>query len=488
MLLKYNTKLLYLFLLFSFFLSPVFALAQEAPVSSNESELTQDQDADMHQKYILYQKYEKKKNYKEYSKAKEKYGFKDSAERLRYKQAYDNYKLFKKNPAQYRRFATLIKEYKRYKNYKEEYVPVKKYSKLKKYDKKEYDSYKGYGSSAYKDAYDRYERKLTELAVNFGEADLGCGVNETGSGKCLGPLMSIGLWSYSKSSLQDKPFKIEADMAYDVKDANGNKLNPSPIAAATVTEVSYVAGSNGTLNITNALFSATSLTEVSFVAADGNTNIVFDAHRPDSDFNKYRYSMKVRYSDASKNIWAINVLPMEQYVWGMGEITGTGDSKYNQVMTTSYRTYGYWKIKFSTKYATEGFKVNATPGNQLYYGYDWEAPHPNIRTAAQATDGTLMMFLKSINEIAITPYSSWTDGRTRSFEERWGSTSFPWCKSVTDSYGKHPTYTAQQLEDTGNHMVGLSANGALKLARDFNWAYQDIMRYYYSGVNFVKAY
>lgn len=464
-----------------------FTMAEET-TSSNENELTQDQDADMHQKYNLYLKYEKKKNYKKYKKAKEKYAFEDTTERLKYKQAYENYKLFKKSPLKYRQYATLIKEYKRYKNYKEEYVPVKKYSKLKKYDKKEYDQYRGYGGSAFKAAYDRYQNKLRELAVSFGEADLGCGVAETGSGLCLGPLMTVGLWSYSKSDIQSKPFKIEADMAYDIKDGAGNKLNSAPIAGNVITEVSYISGSSGTLSITNPLLSTTAATEINFVASDGNTNIIFDAHRPDSEFNKYRYSMKVRYSDTSKNIWAINNLPMEQYVWGMGEITGTGDSKYNQVMTTSFRTYGYWKIKFSTKFATEGFKVNATPGNQLYYGYDWESGHGNIYTAARNTAGTLMMYLKSINEIAITPYSSWTDGRTRSFEERWGSTSFPWCKSVSDAYGKHPSMTTAQLESSGNHMVGLSANGALKLARDYSWAYQDIMRYYYSGVNFVKAY
>lgn len=482
-----NYKKLFPIIILLSLILPNIALSQEAPSSSNESELTQDQDADMHQKYVLYQKYEKKKKYKKYKKAKEKYVFESTEERLQYKQAYLNYKLFKKNPVQYARYATLIKQYKKYKNYKEEYVPVKKYAKLKKYDKKEYDAYRGYGSTPYRDAYNRYELKLRELAVNYGEADLGCGITETGGSTCLGPLMSVGLWSYSKSGIQDKPFEIEANMNYDIKDINGNIL-ASSIPGNMITKVSYVPDSGGTLSITNTSITTTSNTEVSFVASDGNTNIVFDAHRPESEFNKYRYSMKVRYSAISKNIWAINVLPMEHYVWGMGEITGTGDAKYNQVMTTSFRTYGYWKIKFSTKYATEGFKVNATPGNQLYYGNDWETGYPNIKTAAQATTGTLMMYLKSINEIAITPYSSWTDGRTRSFEERWGSTSFPWCKSVTDSYGKHPSYTTAQLENSGNHMVGLSANGALKLARDYGWAYQDVMRYYYSNVNFVKAY
>ena len=176
---------------------------------------------------------------------------------------------------------------------------------------------------------------------------------------------------------------------------------------------------------------------------------------------------------------------MEHYTWGMGEMSGTGDMDYNRVMTVSFRTYGYWKLKFSTKYASEGFKVNATPGNQLYYGYEWEKAHSRIRTAAEDTRGKIVMYR---SKIAITPYSSWTDGRTRSFKERWGSSNYPWCKSVKDPYGKHASKSTSTLVKEGNHMVGLSANGALKLAGDRGWDWDRILKYYYSGISIVQSY
>ena len=91
-------------------------------------------------------------------------------------------------------------------------------------------------------------------------------------------------------------------------------------------------------------------------------------------------------------------------------------------------------------------------------------------------------------ELAITPYSSWTDGRTRSFKERWGSSNYPWCKSVSDPYGKHPTKSTSQLEAEGNHMVGLSANGALNLAGDHNWDYDRIIKYYFTDVDIRTVY
>jgi len=460
--------------------------AQEVPSSSDENELVAD--ADYYQKYNLFLKYEKKRKYSKYKKAKKKYGFDSSSEKAKAKEGYKKYKLFKKEPLKYAAYAQFYSDYKKYNRYKKNVSPLSKYSKYKKYDKSSYDSYKNYGTTTYKNGYNRYKNRLAELAKDYGEADLGCGIKNA-SNICLGPLISVGLWSSSKSDLQSTPFKIEANEDYNIKNSAGTVLNENPIPAAIQTRVTYE--SSGKLRVYSDSYPETYLLDngiVDFVSADGSSTIIFDVHRPSSSFDQYRYSMRFRYSDYSKKIWAINILPIEHYVWGMGEITGTGDEKYNQVMTISFRTYGYWKLKFSTKYATEGFKVNATPGNQLYYGYGWEVDHPRIKQAAEITRGKLMMYSKSINEIAITPYSSWTDGKTRSFEERWGSTMYPWCKSVKDSYGKHPTKSTSQLETEGNHMVGLSANGALKLARDYDWAHEKIMKYYYTGVNFLNAY
>lgn len=457
----------------------------EDPESSIEDAAAQD--LEKYNRYQLYQKYEKKQKYKKYSKAKKRYGFDSSSEKAKAKEGYKKYKLFKKEPARHASYAQFYPEYKKYSRYKKNVSPASKYSKYKKYNKGSYDAYKNFGTAEYKAGHDRHLAKLKAFATNFGEADLGCGIKETGSGKCLGPLITVGLWSSTRDGLKASPFKIKANQDYNILNSSGTIINPSPIPADTITRVTY--DSNGKLKVTDSIPDTLVSGQVDFVSASKNSNIVFDAYRPDSPYDQYRHSMRVRYSDHSKLIWAINVLPMEHYVWGMGEIKGTGDMKYNEVMTISFRTYGYWKLKFSTKFASEGFKVNATPGNQLYYGYDYEVAYPRIKQGANITWSKLMMFnTGSLNEIAITPYSSWTDGRTRSFQERWGSTAYPWCKSVSDPYGKHATKSTSQLQAEGNHMVGLSANGALKLARDHSWAHEKIMKYYYSSVNFINAY
>jgi Repeat of unknown function (DUF5648) len=298
----------------------------------------------------------------------------------------------------------------------------------------------------------------------------------------LGPDISVGLFSDTRNGIQNNPFKIKANKPYSILDKNNNIIAHVP--AATITRVTYDA--NGNLKLLDSIPERIVSQKVQFQATDGNNgDMIFDVFKPDSSFDQYRGRTSVRYSDVSKNIWMINTLPLEQYTWGMGEITGTGHANYNRTMVTAYRTYGLWKIYYSTKYATEGFTVDATPGNQIYSGYDWEISHPNIKTATQETLGSIAMHG---NDIALSPYSSWTDGRTRSFLERFGSTQYPWCQSVADPYGKHPSQSTAQLEASGNHMVGISANGALKLASSEKWDWRRIISYYLNNVSVQTRY
>ena len=297
----------------------------------------------------------------------------------------------------------------------------------------------------------------------------------------LGPEISVGLWNYSTSSIKDTPFKISANKNYIIKNADGAVIGNVP--GSTDTRVSY--DKDSYLKIYESISSAKSKKVAYFEAADGdNAGIIFDVNRPDSSYDQYRGKIAVRYTD-SGNIWVINTLPLEHYTWGMGETTGTGPDEHTKLMTTIFRTYGKWYIDYATKYAIYGFKIRSDSGSQIYRGYDWETRYANIKKNAQTTRGVIATYG---SETALTPYSSWSDGRTRSFKERWGSSEYPWCKSVSDPYGKHPSKSTSTLEAEGNHMVGLIANGSLNLADDHNWDYQRIMKYYYSGISLNTNY
>ena len=299
----------------------------------------------------------------------------------------------------------------------------------------------------------------------------------------LGPEIPVGLWNYgSRSALQDDPFKISANKTYNIKDRDGNIV--AQISGGTQTRVTY--DSDSYLKVYGSVSETRSKKVFSFDAADGdNSTLIFDVNRPSSTYDQYRGKIQIQYTD-SANLWVINTLPLEHYAWGAGEFTGTGPAEHSKVMSTIFRTYGYQYIAWtSTIYVPYGFRIKSDSGNQIYRGYDWETAYPNVKVAAQATRGVIATYN---GDVALTPYSSWSDGRTRSFKERWGSTDYPWCQSVSDPYGKNSTMTTKQLEDAGNHMVGLIANGSLNLANNHNWDWQRIMKYYYTGISLNTAY
>lgn len=307
----------------------------------------------------------------------------------------------------------------------------------------------------------------------------------------LGPDISVGLWYNSKSDT----FQISGNKNYVIKDPNGNIL--ATVSGGTTTSVTYDSSCN--LKISGATASSFDVnTSVTFAPADGDdSTMIFDTNHPNSSLDHYRGEIKVQYyhgpdiyggntGNTVAQVWIINTLPLEQYVWGDGEMTGTGPIEHTKVMATIFRTYGYWYIKYATKYAPYGFQIRSDSGSQVYSGYDWENQYPNIKTAAQDTQGQIVSY---DGDVALTPYSSWSDGNTRSAKDVWGTDAYPWCQAVSDPYGKNSSMTTAQLEAAGNHMVGLIAHGSLTLASDpYDWSWDKILKYYYTGISLASFY
>lgn len=303
----------------------------------------------------------------------------------------------------------------------------------------------------------------------------------------LGPEISVGLWYFSKDDKD--PFKISASKAYNIKDKDGNVI--AQVAAEAETKVEC--NDNGKLRVYGSIPDTTPDTttddKVTFDAADGdNSSIIFDANHPGDSYDHFRGKIEVNYyhgddiyggsSDTVTQIWVVNDLPIEQYVWGMGETTGTGPDNHVRVMTTIFRTYGYWYIENATKYKPLGFKIRSDSGSQIYGGYDWEKDHSDIRQAAEETRGQLVMYK---GKAALTPYCSYTDGKTRKYPD----SDYPYLKSVKDH--KEGTKKGLKPGDGGNHMWGLSAHGALGYAKDGkSWTW--ILKHYYTHVDIKGAY
>ena len=211
-----------------------------------------------------------------------------------------------------------------------------------------------------------YEANHVVSGHTYGEADI--------ESDELGPIITVGLHEYTKSSsdsnsLKNSSFRLTAEKAstgedidYVVKDRNGNVV--VNVSAGYQARVKYDGDkkfrvyhydSNGNEVLVDR--------EVRFEAKNNvdKGDVVFKTNAPVyryGDMQDYRDGVKLKYYDVSGSsgdrIWLINYLPLEHYVWGMCEIRGTGDRDYNRVMTTSYRTYGYWKIKIQHQICGQG--------------------------------------------------------------------------------------------------------------------------------------
>ncbi|MBD3300197.1 MAG: hypothetical protein GF347_02490 [Candidatus Moranbacteria bacterium] len=292
----------------------------------------------------------------------------------------------------------------------------------------------------------------------------------------LGPEIRVGILGYDKSYSKDHSMRITANKDYVIKDKDGNKI--AIVDKDEETKVKY--DGDGELRVYKSISDTNFDEDVNFEAADGNnTDMIF--HIEPKGYDDYRGKMRIHYTSDYKQVWAINIIPLEQYVWGMGEITGTGPMEYNKVMTVNFRTYGYKKKIHGIINQEKGFDIDVTAGNQIYYGYDWEEDHPRIKEGAEKTWGEMVTYK---GDIVWTPYSSSTDGRTRSWEEVWGGTNHKYCQSVPDPWGK----VSGAASIPGNHMVGVSATGALNQAKEDDEDYDDILEYYYTGIKIEKQY
>lgn len=218
-----------------------------------------------------------------------------------------------------------------------------------------------------------------------------------------------------------------------------------------------------------------------FIAEDGVSPMeIADFSRPvawlpGANDNTFRRQLELRFVAESGNVWVINELPFESYLNGISETSDSSPQEYQRALLTAARTYAYYHIKRNTKHGGV-FHVDAS-FDQVYRGYGAEARDPNVMAAVAATHGQIVTYNGAL---AITPYYSRSDGRTRAWGEVWyGGSRYPWLVSVPVPWDNGKTLWG--------HGVGMSASGALGMAKDGK-RYDEILRYFYQGTELRRAY
>lgn len=191
--------------------------------------------------------------------------------------------------------------------------------------------------------------------------------------------------------------------------------------------------------------------------------------------NEFYGQLELRYSENTDKTWVIEIVGLENYAKGVAEATDANDTDYLKTLYTAARTYALWHYTYPSKHDEEYYTLDTTANDQVYKGYNFTERAPNI---AQAVNDTRGMVVTYNNELAITPYFSNSDGRTRSFSEVWNG-DYPYLISVSDPACEGMTLLG--------HGVGLSALGAVYFA-DQGWGYKKILKYYYTGVKIQKIF
>ena len=206
-------------------------------------------------------------------------------------------------------------------------------------------------------------------------------------------------------------------------------------------------------------------------------------------FRQYRNVVEVRYSSYSERLWAINELPMEHYVKGIGEEPESFPAEGLKAATVAYRTYALshmdpqWR-GLGCLCGKEPFDIGAAHkyvppyvgSHQWYLGYYRETLGKNLEAAADATRGQFMTYDGKVIRAA---YYSRADGKTRSWQEVWGGPGFPWAVAVPDPVSREMTLHG--------HGVGMPLQSTLILA-ERGLTYDRILKMYYTGVELTQLY
>lgn len=184
--------------------------------------------------------------------------------------------------------------------------------------------------------------------------------------------------------------------------------------------------------------------------------------------NTFRNVLELRYNDYKERSWLINELPMEYYLKGLAETSNVSPLEFQKALLTAARTYGFYHWTHATKHAKEFFHVDAY-ADQVYNGYGQESRTPRLSEGVDTTRGQIVTYQ---GDIAITPYFSRSDGRTRDWSDVWYG-EVPWAVSVSV-----PCDIGKTL---WGHGVGMSASGALCMAKDGD-DWETILKHFYTGV------
>lgn len=280
------------------------------------------------------------------------------------------------------------------------------------------------------------------------------------------PLIKIGLYNPSKS------VKVKTSAKYAIYngDVFKNYLPANQIATLNYNNGKYSYSDNNLSFISDQPIKLKAVEANSYFEITNYTKTI--SWRNNVNYNKYLGNLKLE-TTSKGTLYLINELPLEDYMKGIRETDDNSNLEYIKSVLVAARSYAYYKLRRPRGI----FDVYATTQDQLYLGYNSQIAMPNVVKAVIDTYGIMVTYN---NEVVTTPYFGHSDGTTRSWSQVWGGSDKPWLQPVVAKYDKG-------LSMYG-HGIGMSNRDASFRAIKDGWNYQQILKYYYTGVNVEQIY
>ncbi|HUT22501.1 MAG TPA: SpoIID/LytB domain-containing protein [Candidatus Bipolaricaulota bacterium] len=284
-----------------------------------------------------------------------------------------------------------------------------------------------------------------------------------------GPRIRVGLF-YS-----DNAFEIKNTKAWQLFDSNNNTI------ASFAANEKLSATFDPSTNKYSYIKSDKSVSTSNYLILKNTNNGIFEItsfeNRPawNTALNDNTFSgdLEIRHNDSKDRTWIINELPMEDYLRGIAETSNGSPIEYLKTMAVAARTYAYYHFTKATKHADEYYHVDATY-DQVYRGYNVSLRLKDMQKAIDETNGIVATYE---GKPIVAAYFSRSDGRTRSFKEVWNN-DVPYLVSVNCQFSEG--------KELWGHGVGIDAYDAYHRADETGAKYDQILKYYYSGITLEK--
>ncbi|NJP03951.1 hypothetical protein HC823_01655 [Candidatus Gracilibacteria bacterium] len=191
-----------------------------------------------------------------------------------------------------------------------------------------------------------------------------------------------------------------------------------------------------------------------------------------TQYNSFRRILHF-YPNAEKTMLVVNELPIEEYLWGLGEEPSDEPVAKKHAIFTLARSYALVYSTQKRKFNTDLYDLEDDPAtSQLYLGHDWERYHVEQKKLIAETEEDVLTH-KGLPVIG--PYFTQSAGRS---SDKWSS-QYPWCRARELPYDKGLT--------PKGHGVGLSGHSARILAEKGKTT-EEILQYFFTDVDVRGAY